>query len=348
MLFPFLLFFAAYGFDKLFFIGDFPHYFMRSATFVNYDQKDELLAELASHQKKKGGTKPVVLFGNSRTMTFDHKYIEERYPDFTLYNFSVPGGNVDYFHNMMLRFEEAHVRPHHIFFTVTPQGFNDSAKITSGESMLLGTDIPFVLGNISRYRLDDLTDYFAKKMFRTLEHRPNPGVILGRMRNDGYELKRFRHLLTESRKVMKEHFGSYPQNMDFDPVQDREYLERTSRETWENHLVPFTLSESRLHFIEGALRAAKRLQSPVTLLWAKVGPELRRMKDEEPAGKGTIRGTWEPAMRGLAREYDASWLDLNYSGELECDKFYDASHMAAICFYEFTDILIRHMKEYTH
>ena len=182
LLFPVLVFAAAFFLDKLFFVGGFSIYFLKTASFLNYDHKDELINELEAYLEQADRRKVVVLFGNSRTMSFDLRYIESAYPGWTLFNFSVPGGTSDYFLRYMEEFESRSLRPDFFYFAVTPQAFNAAPVVNMDEVMLNGLTPAFVARHMNRYKANDLSNYMAKQMFWTYQYRPKFRVIMRRLR----------------------------------------------------------------------------------------------------------------------------------------------------------------------
>src|SRR6185295_14490231 len=94
---PLLILIAAYIIDKIFLMEDLQTYFTKTVSELNFFHKPVLFQELKDYLAKKDRKKVLVFFGNSRALLFNNKYIEEKYPDWILFNFSVPGGTPDYF-----------------------------------------------------------------------------------------------------------------------------------------------------------------------------------------------------------------------------------------------------------
>src|SRR6185295_11675175 len=110
-LFPFVLFLAAYIIDKQLYIGGFQDSFLRTATFLNYSHKIDMMDELQLYLLNPQRKKVLVLFGNSRTMSFENAYLEKKYPDWMWFNFSVPGGTTDYFQYLTEIMKKRGIRP---------------------------------------------------------------------------------------------------------------------------------------------------------------------------------------------------------------------------------------------
>ncbi len=349
MLFPFLLFMAAFLFDKVFFIGDFPDYFLRTASFLNYDHKEVLREELKNYLSKKDRKKTLVIFGNSRTMSFDNTYFEKKYPDWILFNFSVPGGTSDLYAYHMEKFKEEGISPDYILFAVTPQGFNLVPSIAMDEVILNGLSFTFILKHFDRYTLDELTNYLAKKTFWSYRNRPRPAEISRRIKNDSQFAKTYHLFVERTRDQLIRERGSVPYNIDSTVRhEDENFLVEDARNTFRTFFNPFKLSQGQVDFTDDCVKIANQIGSRSALLWAKVGPELRRLINEEPvidySRKKTVREIWEPSMQRISQKYNVDIIDMNFEKTIACDMFYDASHMAGYCFHDFTDFLIRNIE----
>lgn len=346
MLYPVIVLLAALLVDKAPFAGDFELYFLKTASFLNYDHKEELAVELAEYLRRPDRRRVMVVFGNSRTLPFNNAAIQERHPDWTLFNFSVPGGTSDYFYYMMLKFQKMGIRPDSIYFAVTPQGFNDASRVEMDESMVNGLPVAFVLREFAHFRLDDLTNYFAKKLFWSYRYRPIPTLITQRMRNNSAEAKGLAEFIQNSERALRRNRGSVPASNE-EPRTDPALMRRHAESIWSDFFVPFRYSKNQHYFTERSLAISKEMGIPAALLWARVSPDLRRMKNEIAVGvdqngaPATVRELWLPEMERLSGQYGATILDMNYGESLSCDTFYDASHMAGICFGELADYLIQ-------
>lgn len=349
-LFPVLVFALAFLVDKAFFIGRLEDYFLTTASFLNFDHKEVMLDELEEHLKKPDHLKALVLFGNSRTMSFSREYIEERYPGWTLFNFSVPGGTTDYFYYFMKEFRRRDIRPEAIYFAVTPQGMNATPAVALDEVMVFGLPPSFLATEFRYYSLDELTNYVAKKSFLVYRYRPKMKIIEWRMSYNEQTEERpvdaFRKMLEQTGQSLTLHRGSVPYDLDVKPAQDEAAIQTNAVSIWKDAFTPFRLHEGQVHFAEESLKIAKELGAKTGLVWPRVSAPLRRLKETEKVAidpvthePTTVRAAWEPAMKRLTEETGASWMDFNYDPAFDphCDFFFDASHMASGCFRPFMD-----------
>lgn len=349
LLFPLFLFLIAFAVDKVFWIGDFPAYFQRTAAFVNYHHKEKLLDQLENYYNKEDRKKILVMFGNSRTMSFDNKYIERTYPDWILFNFSVPGGTSDYFYYYMERFQRRGIKPDFIYFAITPQGFNTTPTIAMDEVMLNGLSPLFIFRHAYYYSWGEIKNYIGKSLFWSNQNRPIFHIIMKRLRNDSRQAKIFLKFIKDTEAKIDRERGSVPYGINQKPYHESEdFLKKSALSTWNTFIENYHFSKGQYYFTEGMLRIAKEMGVRSKLVWAKVGPNLRNLKDtriilDENGQETTLRKLWAPRMQKLADKYDSELLDLNYGETIRCDMFHDSSHMAGVCFHEFTDYLMKHM-----
>ena len=354
LLYPFLIFAAAFVLDKLPFVLGLQDYFVNTFSYINYDHKVDLKAELREYLARPDRKKVAVIFGNSRTMSFHNDYIADRHPDWILFNFSVPGGTSDFFLRYMQEFRAAKIHPEYVVFAVTPQAMNDAAATQMDEVMLNGLPPSFVLQHAERFSLDDISNYAAKKMFWTYQYRLSPRGVLRRLRNDRKLAKQFRQFADWTRANLAKQRGSVFYTVGSQPPKDYEGIVRQSADIWNGFYKPFDLSEDQLYFTKRSLAIAKEMNVPAALLWARVSPTLReRIAEPLPADQiigadrdgVSVRDVWLPEMKKLSQEYGAPFLDMNYGDGFGCDRYYDASHLAGDCFGEFADYLFRNLRE---
>lgn len=353
MLFPLVLFLAAFLLDKLFFIGNFPSYFMNTASFVNYEHKEVLVDELEEYLKTPNRKMVLVMFGNSRTMAFDNNYIESHYPGVILFNFSVPGGTSDFYLYYMEKFQKRNIHPDFIFFTLAPQGFNTTPGIAMDEVLIFGLPAGFFFRHLNRYSSSEVTNYIAKNLFWSYKHKPRPGRILRRFKNNSDEKNRFDEFVSSSREEVERERGSVPHDSSKKPSHEHESaLVENARSSFRTFLYHFNMSEGQLRFTEDSLRIAREMGIDGAVVWARVAPELRRLIDEEKIPHNgdltTVRDLWEGPVRSLSEKYGYPFVDLNTTNQFHCDQFYDASHMAGYCFPAFTDFLIHGVVQKDH
>jgi len=352
---PLLLFLTAFTFDKLILLDSFPIYYLTTASFINFQHKEELIKELKNYLEinRNQRKKVLVILGNSRSMSFDNDYIQKRYPDWILFNFSVPGGTQDYFLYLMEKFKENQIKPDVIYFAVTPQGMNLKPSVLTDEVMVFGLPPSFIIKYFWYYKMEELTNYIGKKLFAVYKYRPKLRVIKNRW-NDS-QLITFVDFLIKTEEVLKENRGNVPSKVEFKPPISDDLLEQNALSIWKDFFIPFILNKNSLYFIEECIKIAKELKIPyIALLWPPVSPQLKEKKIKEKVAivenndlkiYKSVYEVWAPEMIHISQKYQIYWLDLNYEDPLKCNYFFDASHLASICYEEYTDKIFQKIGE---
>ena len=361
MLFPLLVLALAFVVDKQFYIGGYQDYFLRTASFINYNQKEDLIEEMYYYLRQPERRKVLVILGSSRSMSFDNSYLEKKFPGWTLFNFSVPGGNSDYYLYFMERFRKRFqnektrgLKPDFVYFVVSPQGYNDAVQ-SLDEVLLNGLSASFIARHAGLYGVDAVNNYIAKKMFWNYQFRPKLSVVLKKLKDNKLHYRGYKKLRALTYHTLTENRGSVPYTGIYrNPAQNDEFLVQNARKSFDAFFKPFSVSPAQIYFTAEYMKIAKELNIPARLLWARVGPELRRLKKEEPvrgpsrAGKpDTVYNIWTPPMKKIARKYNSELVDMNFGPTIACDRYYDASHLAGACIEEYTDFLMEIvLKEY--
>ncbi len=343
LIIPFIIFLAAFAFDKLILLGNFPLYYLTSISFINFQHKQEMIYELKNYMEKPHRKNVVVILGNSRSMSFDNQYIEKKYPGWILFNFSVPGGIQDYFLYLLKRFNELNIKPDALFISITPQGMNATPSVLTDEVLIYGLPLSFLLSEAEHYTISDWSNYIAKKLFVNYKFRPKLRVI--QYRKDPAQLLKFADFIIRTYYTLGQERGSIPSSVEIKKNKNKEFLEKNAQSIWNDFFVPFKLSENAIYFLKKDIEYAKELNiKTIYLFWPPISPELLHKKltqriaiVENNSEKKTVYEVWFSKILEIAKEYDVQILDLNVQNQLKCLEFFDASHLASICYNEYTD-----------
>lgn len=353
LLIPFFLFLSAFLVDKLFLLNSFPLYYLTTASFINFQHKEKLTKELKNYLENTNTKrkKTLLILGNSRTMSFDNKYISKNYPEWILFNFSVPGGTQDYFLYSMEKFKKENIRPDAILFAVTPQGMNAKPSVMTDEVMVFGLPFNFVMNYFYYYSIDQLTNYLGKKLFVTYRFRPKLKIIGKRM--DDMEMVKFTSLLIYTNLTLEKERGSILNTHEFNSFPSEEVIQKNAESIWKDFFEPFVLDKKALFFLKRSIEIAKELNIPhIGILWPPVSPALKKLKEEKIVAientknyhKKTVKEVWGKEMLNIAQEYKIHWYDFNFTEPMKCNYFFDASHLSSYCLKEYTDKIFAKLK----
>lgn len=350
---PFVIFLAAFTVDKLFLLDSFPLYYLTTASFINFEHKQRLIYQLKDYlnQPKNQRKNVLVIVGNSRSFSFDLEYIQNKYPDWILFNFSVPGGKQDYFLYLMQEFKKNNIKPEAILFSVTPQAMNAKPAVLTDEVMVFGLPASFIFSNFMHYNVDEITNYIGKKLFVVYRYRPKIRVIEHRLKKGN--LISFINFLIKTENVLEKNYGNIPSKIEFKTSASEDVIEQNAKSLFNDFFVPFVIDKNAFYFIEECIKISKSLEIPyVALFWPPISkPLLQKKKTEKTAivyenhqrVYKTVYDVWYPPMVKMVDNYKIGWIDLNVKDPLRCNSFFDASHLASVCYNEYTDKIFEYI-----
>ncbi|MFN3604460.1 MAG: DUF1574 family protein [Leptonema sp. (in: bacteria)] len=348
---PFFLFFMAFLVDKLILLDSFPLYYLTTASFINFEHKEKLTLELKEYLLAPNRKKVLVILGNSRSMSFSNEYISKKYPEWILFNFSVPGGTQDYFLYIMEKFKKENIQPNAIVFVVTPQGMNLKPAVKTDEVMIFGLPFDFVLRHFSDFSIDQLTNYLGKKLFAIYKYKPKIHIII--RRSNEWEMLKFTSFLIKNQMILEQERGSVKENENQVLFFSQEIIEKNAESIWNDFYTPFILDKKAILFLEDCIKIAKELKVPhIALLWAPVSPSLKKRKEEKKVAfykvkdniALTVKEIFIKEMEMLIQKHNVHWYDFNFSEPMQCNYFFDASHLSYHCLNEYTDKIFQKLK----
>lgn len=345
LLLPLLVILITFGLDKLLLIENVHTYFSKSLSDINYIQKDQLFLDLKAYLNSPNRKKVLVYFGNSRALLFDTDYIEKKYPGWTMFNFSVPGGKSDYTLQWMEKFERDQVRPDVFLFDHSVELYNESATLKVDETLTNGLDVSFVLRHFDLFTTDEISTLIAKRMFRAYQYRPKLEVIIGRARQKEKFLYSYRELRNSLMARLNANRGSAMTPGTHQAVLPEELLKKSSRGDFQSYLVPFKFSENTLTFLDKSIQIAKALNVPSATIWVRLSlPYLEHIKQDQVKIdnrlNGTVYNAWIPRILDYQKKINVSFWNMNDDSNYNCNEFSDAGHMSPSCYKDYTDFIM--------
>jgi len=352
LLVPFLVFFTAYVLDKILLLENIQTYFTRTMSEVNYVQKPVTYEELKEYLKLKERKKVLVYFGNSRALLFNNAYIEKKYPEWILFNFSVPGGSPDYATWWLEKFREEEVKPDFVLLDHSIEIYNSRNKLQIDEVLLNGLDFPFLMKYRDRYSSQEISDFIAKKLFQTYKYRPKLSTIISRMKNDSLELKVYRKWREDIRQKLVKNRGSASAMTagagGNAGVMNNEALQKYSEGDFGTYLGEYQFKNSVLDFQQDNTDILKKMRIPHAAIWVRVSRPYFSliMNKKVPVGNNsqTPFAAWFPEIEKFHNLNKFPFWDMNRDKNYNCDKFSDAGHMAPGCYPDYTDFIFNNIQ----
>ncbi len=341
---PFVIFLIAFSIDKIVSSTTLEPYYSLTLSDLNFRHKEFLFEELKGYLKEKERKKVLVYFGNSRALLFRNDYIEKKYPNWILFNFSVPGGSPDYYLYWLERFQSDGVKPDFILMDESFEIFNSSSVLTLDEVLFYGLSPSFVFRHADRYSSSDLTGFIGKKLFHTLKNRPRWNVIRARVKDGGAMAKGYSKLRDEITENLKKQRGSATSDSSPKIVLSPELLKKRSNTDFKSYLTPFTFNPKMMSNQEDAISIAKGLGVPYATIWVRVSRpyfELYKTKKvlTNEKDERTPYDIMIPILNRLHQSTGTAFWNMNEDPLYHCDDFSDPGHMSPSCFNDYADFI---------
>lgn len=345
LLIPFLIFLISIILDRICMLEYIQTYFTKTVSEINYFHKPVLFDELKEYLKKTDRKKVLVYFGSSRALLFNNKYIDENYPDWILFNFSVPGGTPDYFFYWIEKLQKDNVRPDFILVDSSIEAFNLDAKIKIDEVLINGLDFPFILKYFSRYSAKEISNFIAKGLFKTYQYRPKLDTILQRLKNNSEIAVHYRawrkdviHKLTLER-------GSASSDFSANRISSDEVVARFSNGDYFSYIDGFRFNENMLEFQKDNFRVLNEMKLNYASIVVKVAnPYYENIKTRSAVPNPEKKlipaySVFYPVLKQIGKDLKTKIYNMNEDKEYSCNYFTDASHMSSKCFPDYTDYI---------
>ncbi|MBE7413284.1 MAG: DUF1574 domain-containing protein [Leptospiraceae bacterium] len=348
LLIPFLILLLAYTIDKLLLLENIQTYFTKTMSEVNYFHKPELFEELKIYLQQNNRKKVLVYFGNSRALLFNNAYIEKKYPDWILFNFSVPGGTPDYFLFWLEKFEKENVRPDFILLDNSIEAFNLKAFIKIDEVLVNGLDFNFIIRHNARYSKKEITNFIAKRTFRTYQYRPKFTTVLERIKNDFLILNMYRSWRKKTKERLTLERGSASSEFASGVTSKEEVVKKYAEGDYHSYLTPYEFNFDMLKFQKDCFEILSRMKIPHSGIWVRIAPPyLELIKNRQVARKekevSTVYEIWYPKLKKIHTDTNTEFWNMNEDPSYKCNDFSDASHMSPSCFPDYTDFIFRNI-----
>lgn len=345
LLIPYLILILAYVLDKIFLLENIQTYYTKTVSEINFFHKPILFEELKSYLKLENRKKVLVYFGNSRALLFDKDFIAKEFPDWVLFNFSVPGGTPDYFLYWLEKFQKENVKPDFVLLDNSVEAFNKTPLIKIDECLVNGLDFEFVLRYAQRYSQSEISSFIAKRLFKTYQYRPRLETILSRIKDDFAILKQYREWRKHIMKNLIENKGSASPQISANQTSTEEFILKYADGDYNSYLTPFIYNENVEKFQEDNLRILSEMKIPHAGIWVKVAnPYFQLIYSRKQNGK-TVYEIWKPKIEHLHTKYNTPFWNMNENSNYSCNAFTDASHMASECFPAYTRFIFNNVNE---
>lgn len=346
ILFPLLLFAAFFVADKIFLLPSVQIKTQKDPTYLYYQYKYDLLDKLKTdfsneakqerqvnfEKSKLTGEvalppKLLIVIGSSRLLFFDYQTFRRSFPEWEVYNFSVPVNAPAYYAYILERIYESGVRPDYLILESDPFQFNEYSPGFRQSNLKYSFDLRFILSHFSQFDSDDISAYLGRWLFAGMKFPPHPDRLLSLMQGKD----RFLPMFVETKLYTENTNGC-----GFSPIpvpgwfeKDFSTLSISSAGTVGWLYSSYKVSTQQWKFFEQALEFPHNANTPVLILRPQVSRPMQHILDSDST---IVKHTqdWKNRLDQLIT--NEVFLDFSKGEPYYCNAYVDGSHMAVECY----------------
>lgn len=315
--------------DKVFLLEFFQTSFLQKGNDVFYWHRKELFQRLIHDpeilQKKK---KLLLVLGDSRAYPISLKLLPDNLKnEWKVYNFSAPQSVPMYALQYLERMIENGIIPDIVYFSLSPESFDDSKGFIYDPFLRLGMDAQFQKNYWNKVPLLDKYKYYIDYLFSFRRLQFDYKLFLERWKSG--KLNQYKPEYNEDLLILRLGYGEYLAYAAVANVESK--LQKDSLRIQSIYLNNFQLSPTQFEFVELVIKKANQVGSQVFIIWPKVYPGYRKAYENL-----RLKEIWWDKIVGLNTMYSFFPLNYNQEGKVvvsePCNLFNDASHQSVYCF----------------
>ncbi|MBX7058106.1 MAG: DUF1574 domain-containing protein [Leptospirales bacterium] len=376
LLYPLMFSAALLLLDKLFLLPEVRDCFLQPGGMVYYRQRQGMLETLPEKLRPSAGAGVAVVFGDSRSFavsnwslyaTGDHRL--------SVYNFAGPQANLAYHAYLAERIFQGPLRPEILWLGLSPDAFNRNGFLFGDPVLKFGVDSTFVDQYRSEIPAPDLEVYESSRRFALPGMNFSFRALVRRLRGELQGEARYSPLVAQAqagalmqgwqipesqraafadavfrpqRDSLEDYcYATNPERIRLDGANGAQFnwfgqaddkkLREESERLRKLYLNHFLVSQEQFFYFSKVLRRARQSGARIVVFWPRVNPYLQKAYAGEPA----IAAVWRRVVQ-MTEAAGGAALNLNETGAMRCNLFYDASHMSYSCFPEVSALLLAH------
>jgi len=369
LFFPFLIF-VVFLIDKIFLIELVRDHFIQPGGMLYYRQRKEQLNLLKKELPniEKDGKRLIIVLGDSRSLGLGQEIaniIQQK--QLEIWNFSgtqaIPAYHY-YIAKKILKF----AKPDSFYIGISPDAFNRNAGIFASPVLNYGVDEEFIKNYRSLIPDTDYQVYKKTRRYALAGLQFSFRTFIKRLKGTLFQtdieevLKKFHidysKLSLEEKKMLQVLYSFREENLDFydyykspqrmllnltkgaqyawfGRMNDNE-LKKETEKLKNLYLNQFVLSQEQLIFLELLLEEIHQNRSKAVVFFPRVNPYLRELYLKIPEIQFIKKRVEE-----LSNQYNYPPVDFNDNNVLNCNDYYDASHLSVSCFPDVLKVLIK-------
>ncbi len=326
-LFPAMLLGVLFFVDKIFLIKKIQLLTQKDATFLYYQYKPELLKKLKDTYKQKK-QKLLVLIGSSRLMFVDYFEFKKIYPNWELFNFSVPVNSPAYYLYIIEKIIEEDIKPDLIILETDPYLFNEFSPGFRKSNLPYSFDIWFVINHFNLFEREEVSEFLGYLLFAGKRYPPDILILLERIRNPNNQILQLFYKTDEFQRLTNG-CGLPPIPIKEWYVRNLSEIEISAKRSIQWLYPNYKFSERQWIFFTKSLELLKKNQIHFLLVKPQVSPIMQEMLIKNPKTYYAHQ-VWKKRIQEVIQSYEL--IDFSENQDFFCNTFVDGSHMSRECY----------------
>lgn len=350
LLIPFLILASILLLDRFLTNSYFVRYYSNTLAYLNFSSKHDLYEDLREYLKQPlpERKKVLVFFGNSRSLLFPYHELRKKYPDWIIYNFSVPGGSPDYFLYWVERLTGEGLRPDFVVLDQSMEIYNKTPVLALDEVLVYGVSPGFLFRHWNRYSKEEWSVFLSKRMFHMYRDRPKLWRIKERLKNNSYWANNYAEAVVQTLNTLQDQKGSTARDASVVALAEDQLIKR-SESDFQSYLNPYTFHTDMLDMQRDSVRLLKNAKIPYATIWVRIARPYYKLygtrKTETPEGQRIPLEIWNQEIRKFNEETQTTLWNMNDDPEYSCDDFSDPGHMSPSCYPAYGDFIFKKLSE---
>lgn len=336
LFYPLLLASFIFCFDKLFSLTCIRKYTESRIEYAFYAEKKPLLEQLNNFQKtQKPEDKLLILFGTSHMGEFSHKYIQEKNPNLTTYNFSAPMAPPSYLYYNLETVINSGVKIDYAILEIIPETFQSAAN---EYALKFSYDWKFIYNNRDVFSNDEIESFTHANLFNVVRFPPRLSIAIQRLK-DKNAIAGFEFFNSMVQLATKQNNGGIPNPIIHEipenifEKESKTYFAQAFKKTKN---LSYNESLAQKIFYIKFIETCKKNNIQLLVYKPIISKPLQKLLDESDFYK-----KWWSDKLEIANNNEIPVLDMaTYSNSIKCQKFVDVHHLSGGCYPEITDILL--------
>ncbi|GIX41019.1 MAG: hypothetical protein KatS3mg129_0752 [Leptospiraceae bacterium] len=326
---PLFLFFIVFILDKIFLIKKIQLLTQKDATFLYYQYKETLLNQLEKfYQNNKENKKILIIIGSSRLMFVDYKEFKKIYPEWEMYNFSVPVNSPAYYLYIIEKIIQRNIKPDLVLLESDLFQFNEYSPGFKKSNLPYTFDLSFVLRNFNLFERDEVSEFLGYYLFAGKKYPPDLYVLWKRITNPDDKIL---YIYIKTEEYQKENNGCGLAAVPFREwyIRDLSEIEISSMGTKSWLYKNYKESERQWTFFRKTIHLLNEFQILYIIIKPQVSPIMEEILQNDPIIQNAYKN-WQLKINKIIPH--KQWIDFTKSETFYCNTFVDGTHMSKECY----------------